>query len=155
MGGTKIIRALAFGLALAASGPSPAEGPPSLRERVEQKLAEAGPGVRFGLVVATEDGRELIAIAPDSRFIPASNTKMFTTAAAYATLPDVAGPDREGGAAVRLERGKGLRDVVLEGRGDARLSSRPDCVQNCLAALADAVADRVLAVGDVVGDDSL
>lgn len=155
MGGTKIIRALAFGLALAASAPSPAEGPPGLRERVEQKLAEAGPGVRFGLVVATEDGHELVAIAPDWRFIPASNTKMFTTAAAYATLPDVEGPDREGGAAVRLERGRGLRDVVLEGRGDARLSSRPDCVQNCLATLADAVADRVLAVGDVIGDDSL
>jgi D-alanyl-D-alanine carboxypeptidase/D-alanyl-D-alanine-endopeptidase (penicillin-binding protein 4) len=45
--------------------------------------------------------------------------------------------------------------VILTGRGDARLSSAPDCVANCLAALADAVAARTRRVGDVVGDDSL
>jgi D-alanyl-D-alanine carboxypeptidase/D-alanyl-D-alanine-endopeptidase (penicillin-binding protein 4) len=105
--------------------------------------------------VATEDGREIIAIAPDSRFIPASNTKMFTTAAAFATLQGVDGPDTDGGAAVRLEGRPGAPDVVLEGRGDARLSSRPDCVQDCLATLADAVAARTRIVRDVVGDDSL
>ena len=143
--------ALALGLAFAAS-PVAAQ---DLRQRVEAKLAEAGPGTRFGLVVATEDGREIVAIAPDSRFIPASNTKMFTTAAAFAALPGVDGPDSAGGAAVRLERGKGAPDVVLEGRGDARLSSRPDCAQNCLAALADAVAAETRTVGDVTGDDSL
>src|SRR5688572_18967228 len=60
-------------LALAAA-PAAAADPPTLRQRVEARLAEAGPGPRFGLVVATEDGRERIAIAPDSRFIPASNT---------------------------------------------------------------------------------
>ncbi|HEX8064489.1 MAG TPA: D-alanyl-D-alanine carboxypeptidase/D-alanyl-D-alanine-endopeptidase [Allosphingosinicella sp.] len=127
-----------------------------LRQRVEARLSEAGPGIRFGLVVATEDGREIVAIAPDSRFIPASNTKMFTTAAAYATLSGLEGPDEEGGAAVRLEAGgRGPPDVVLEGRGDARLSSRPDCVANCLAALADAIAAKARAVRDVIGDDSL
>jgi len=147
--------ALALGLALAAV-PAAADEPASLRQRVEAKLKEAGPGTRFGLVVATEDGREIVAIAPDSRFIPASNTKMFTTAAAFATLPGVDSPDLEGGAAVRLEsRGRGVPDVILEGRGDARLSSRPDCVQDCLAALADAVAAKTRAVGDVIGDDSL
>ena len=36
--------------------------------------------------------------------------------------------------------GKRAPDVVLEGHGDARLSSAPDCAVNCLAALADAVA---------------
>ena len=126
-----------------------------LQQRVEAKLKEAGPGTRFGLVVATEEGRELIAVAPDSRFIPASNTKMFTTAAAFASLPGLDGPDSEGGASVRLETGRlGVPDVILEGRGDARLSSRPDCVEDCLAALADAVAARTRRVGDVVGDDS-
>ncbi len=145
--------ALALGLAIVAAAPVAAQ---DLEQRVEAKLKEAGPGTRFGLVVATEDGRELVAIAPDSRFIPASNTKMFTTAAAYATLAGVDGPDGEGGAAVRLEAGgRGLPDVVLEGRGDARLSSRPDCILNCLAALADAVAAKTRAVRDVVGDDSL
>ncbi|HYW17678.1 MAG TPA: D-alanyl-D-alanine carboxypeptidase/D-alanyl-D-alanine-endopeptidase [Allosphingosinicella sp.] len=133
-----------------------ADGPQDLRQRVEAKLAQAGPGTRFGLVVATEDGRELVAIAPDSRFIPASNTKMFTTAAAFATLPGVDAPDSQGGAAVRIEpRGAGAPDVVLEGRGDARLSSSADCLHNCLAALADAVAAKTRTVRDVVGDDSL
>jgi D-alanyl-D-alanine carboxypeptidase/D-alanyl-D-alanine-endopeptidase (penicillin-binding protein 4) len=148
--------ALALGLALAAATPALADGPEDLQRRVEAKLKEAGPGTRFGLVVATEDGSELVAIAPDSRFIPASNTKMFTTAAAFATIPGVDRPDAVGGAAVRLETGRGrVPDVVLEGRGDARLSSRPDCLQDCLAALAVAVAAKTRIVRDVVGDDSL
>ena len=60
---------------------------------------------------------------------------MFTTAAAFWTL-DVASPDATGGASVRLEG----RDVVLEGHGDARLSSADDCKVDCLATLADAIA---------------
>jgi D-alanyl-D-alanine carboxypeptidase/D-alanyl-D-alanine-endopeptidase (penicillin-binding protein 4) len=153
--GRGVVR-IALALILVTASPAFAEDPPGLQQRVEAKLKEAGPGTRFGLVVATEDGSELIAVAPDSRFIPASNTKMFTTAAAFATLGGVDSPDLEGGAAVRLEdRGRIPPDVVLEGRGDARLSSRSDCVQDCLAALADAVAAKVKVVGDVVGDDSL
>jgi D-alanyl-D-alanine carboxypeptidase/D-alanyl-D-alanine-endopeptidase (penicillin-binding protein 4) len=148
--------ALAAGLFLTPAPSAAADGPADLQQRVEAKLKEAGPGTRFGLVVATEDGREIVAIAPESRFIPASNTKMFTTAAAFATLPALDAPDAEGGAAVRLEpAGRGVSNVVLEGRGDARLSSRPDCIENCLAALADAVAARTRRVGDVIGDDSL
>ena len=141
-------------LALALLVAAPVEGRTPLQARVEAKLAEAGPGARFGLVVATEDGRELIAIAPEQRFIPASNTKIFTTAAAFAALPDLDRPDIVGGAAVRLERDDaGRDDVVIEGNGDARLSSAPDCVANCLAALADAVAERTRTVDDVIGDD--
>ena len=132
----------------------------SLQQRVEAKLAEAGPGTRFGLVVATEDGRELIAIAPEARFIPASNTKMFTTAAAFATLADdvdgLRQPDTAGGASVRLEQhGRRPPVVVLKGHGDARLSSASNCVSNCLAALADAVAAKTRLVSDIVGDDTL
>ena len=143
-------------LLLASPPPAAAADPPTLQQRVEARLAEAGPGIRFGLVVATEEGRELVAVAPDARFIPASNTKMFTTAAAFATLPALDRPDEGGGAAVRLEAGaSGLPDVVLEGRGDARLSSRADCERDCLAELADAVAATTRRVGGVVGDDSL
>jgi D-alanyl-D-alanine carboxypeptidase/D-alanyl-D-alanine-endopeptidase (penicillin-binding protein 4) len=134
----------------------PAAGQVGLQERVEARLAEAGPGTRFGLVVATEDGREIIAIRPDERFIPASNTKMYTTAAAFETIEGLDRPDAEGGAAVRLDAVEGRApDVVLEGNGDARLSSAKDCVSNCLAALADAVAAKARVVGDVVGDDTL
>ncbi|HZF41921.1 MAG TPA: D-alanyl-D-alanine carboxypeptidase/D-alanyl-D-alanine-endopeptidase [Sphingomonadaceae bacterium] len=128
----------------------------TLQARVEATLAKAGPGVRFGLVVATAEGEELVAIAPDARFIPASNTKMFTTAAAFGTLGAVDRPDEAGGASVRLDReGRRVPDVVLTGGGDARLSSADDCVTNCLAALADAVAHETRLVGDVAGDDSL
>ena len=139
-------------LALAAIG-TPATAQP-LQERVERALEAASPGARFGLVVTTEDGRELVAINPDGRFIPASNTKILTTAAAFALLPGIDRPDVDGGATVRLERdGRGPPDVVLEGRGDAQLSSSPDCVIDCLGALADAIAARTRRVDDIIGDD--
>ena len=149
---TRLATAFALILALA---PLPATAQDGLQQRVESRLREAGPGTRFGLVVATEDGREIVAIAPDARFIPASNTKMFTTAAAFATLAALDRPDTAGGAAVGLETANGRApDVVLEGHGDARLSSAPDCAVNCLAALADAVAARTRLVRNVIGDDS-
>lgn len=126
----------------------PASAQSGLQAEVEAQLAQAGPGVRFGLLVVDSAGREIVAIRPDERFQPASTTKLVTTAAAFALLP-VNDPDASGGAAVRLEG----QDVVLEGHGDARLSSAPDCVVDCLATLADAVARRTRTVGDVIGDD--
>ncbi len=111
--------------------------------------AEVPEGARFGLYVTTLDGREVASVRADERFVPASNTKVFTTIAAFETL-DVDAPDVAGGAAVRLEG----RDVVLVGHGDARLSSANDCVTDCLATLADAVAARTRVVRDVIGDDS-
>jgi D-alanyl-D-alanine carboxypeptidase/D-alanyl-D-alanine-endopeptidase (penicillin-binding protein 4) len=144
--------ACAISISLAAAAPA-SQAP--LQARVEAALAAAGPGTRFGLVVASEDGRELVAIAPEGRFVPASTTKMFTTAAVFATLPGLGQPDAASGASVSLEYGTGtIPDVVLEGHGDARLSSAPGCVEDCLAALADAVAAKVRAVGDVIGDDT-
>jgi D-alanyl-D-alanine carboxypeptidase/D-alanyl-D-alanine-endopeptidase (penicillin-binding protein 4) len=141
-------------LALACEAPAQAQAP-TLQSRVEVKLAEAGPGTRFGLVVAADDGRELVSITPEGRFVPASTTKMFTTAAVFADLSGIDQPDAAGGASVLLERRGGAPpDVVLEGHGDARLSSAPDCVQDCLAALADAVAAKVRQVGNVIGDDT-
>lgn len=147
---SRFARPILFAFALAAASPAPAEQA-SLEERVGAALAEAPQGTRFGLVVATDDGRELIAVNPDGRFMPASNTKLLTTAAAFATLPGLDRPDAAGGAVVRLEG----RDVILVGHGDARLSSAADCVADCLAALADAVAARTRRVRHVIGDDSL
>lgn len=147
-------RAALFVVALGFAQPALAQD--SLQKRVEAALSQAGPGTRFGLVVTTADGRELVAIAPDDRFIPASNTKMFPTAATFALVPGLDQPDATGGAAVRLEkRGRGAPDVILTGNGDARLSSAADCTVNCLAALADAVAAKTRHVNDVIGDDSL
>lgn len=123
----------------------------TLTDRVEARLAEAGKGVRYGLVVTDMAGREIVAIRPDDRFIPASNTKILTTAAAFATMTKLDAPDAAGGASVRIEKG----DVILTGRGDARLSSAADCTEDCLVTLAGAVAARTKRVRDVVGDASL
>jgi serine-type D-Ala-D-Ala carboxypeptidase/endopeptidase (penicillin-binding protein 4) len=123
-------------------------GPTTLQQQVETRLAEMGPGTRFGLVVTDADGRELVAIAPTDRFIPASNTKMFTVAAAFATLKGLDQPDTDGSTSVRLNG----RDVVLTGRGDARLSSAPDCATDCLSTLADAIAAKTRRVRDITGE---
>ncbi|MFD1950418.1 D-alanyl-D-alanine carboxypeptidase/D-alanyl-D-alanine-endopeptidase [Sphingomonas arantia] len=135
----RLLLALASVLLAAASPPDP----------VAQALATAGPGTRIGLVAVDDTGREIVAIRPDDRFVPASNTKLFTTAAAFALL-DTQGPDTAGGATVRLEG----RGVVLTGHGDARLSSAADCITDCLIDLARAVAAKTRIVHDVVGDDS-
>jgi len=138
---------LLFAPLLLAAAPSP-EAPP-LDAAVEEAIESAGPGTRIGLVVLDEQGREVVAVRPDDRFVPASNTKMFTTAAAFDLL-ETASPDAAGGASVRLEG----QDVVLSGHGDARLSSAEDCVSNCLVELARAVAARTRTVGNVIGDDT-
>src|ERR1044072_1251224 len=105
---------VALVVALCASPPAFAQG--SLQRRVEAALAGAPAGTRFGLVVMAEDGRELVAINADNRFIPASNTKRLPTAAASANLPALDRPDAAGGASVRLDRGGGgVPDVVLTG----------------------------------------
>lgn len=75
---------LVFALACAAiPAPAAAAAPPpvppsvpaaSLRDQVETVLATAPGGTRFGLLVTAADGREIVAINADARFIPASNT---------------------------------------------------------------------------------
>ncbi|UYY77901.1 D-alanyl-D-alanine carboxypeptidase/D-alanyl-D-alanine-endopeptidase [Sphingomonas sp. R1] len=127
---------------------APACAQASLQAEVEAQLARAAPGTRFGMLVVDAAGREVVAVRPDDRFVPASTTKLVTTAAAFALLP-VNEPDAAGGAVVRVEG----RDVVLEGHGDSRLSSAAECLTDCLATLADAVAARTHEVGDVIGDD--
>lgn len=139
---------LAAALALA---PLPALAQPA-SDVVTPIFAEAGPGTRWGVVVADATGREIVAVNPEGRFMPASNTKLYTTAAALWAEARGEGPRLdESGATVRLEGG----DVVLTGRGDARLSGAPGCVANCLAALADAIAAKARRVRDVVGDAAL
>lgn len=133
---------------------APADPAPApLLVTVEQKLAEAPAGSRFGVLVTTLDGEVLLSIAPDQRFIPASNTKMFTTAVGYAQLPLLQQTAK--GTGVRLETGAGgATDVVLHGRGDPLLSSADDCKTDCLQTLADAVAAKTRRVRNIVGDDS-
>ena len=147
--------ALALALLLApAHARTPTDPAPApLLTTVEQKLAEAPAGSRFGVLVTTLEGEILVSIAPDQRFIPASNTKMFTTAIGYAQLPALQQAAK--GTGVRLEPSTaGATDVVLHGRGDPLLSSAEDCKTDCLQTLADAVAAKTRRVRNIVGDDS-
>ncbi len=77
------------GAALAQSRqPAPTSANPvTLEQRVRAVLAAAPQGTRFGLLVTRADGSVVVAIDPDQRFIPASNTKLFTTALALARCP--------------------------------------------------------------------
>jgi D-alanyl-D-alanine carboxypeptidase/D-alanyl-D-alanine-endopeptidase (penicillin-binding protein 4) len=128
---------------------------PTLADRVTAILSQAPTGTRYGVIVTDMDGHDLLAMAPDQRFIPGSVTKIFTTATAWAHLAALdAAPS---GALVRLEpvRKRGRNDVILMGRADARLSSADDCRIDCLATLADAIAAKTRRVHDVIGDDSV
>ncbi|WP_066664981.1 MULTISPECIES: D-alanyl-D-alanine carboxypeptidase/D-alanyl-D-alanine endopeptidase [unclassified Sphingomonas] len=143
------MRAALVLVALALAAPALAQDAPPLRDRVAAEFAKAPFGARFGLVVSDGTGREIVAIRPDERFIPASNTKIVTTAAAWWAMPDaMVAPDSTGGAAVRIEG----KDVILTGRGDARLSSAADCVTNCLSQLANAIAAGIRRVRNITGD---
>lgn len=115
-------------------------------------LAEAGPGTRWGMVATDAQGREIIAINPENRFIPASNTKIYTTAAAlWRQTADAGQQTDEHGTRVYIAG----TDAVLEGRGDPGMSAAPGCVADCLATLADAVAVRTRRIRDVIGDATL
>jgi D-alanyl-D-alanine carboxypeptidase, serine-type, PBP4 family len=129
----------------------------------------------WGIAVAKMDGTRIFALNAGQFFHPASNAKLFTTAAAVALLgPEatvttkvtaMSPPDKEG----VLVTG-GLR---LMGAGDANLSGRtlpyvPPALRpnpappeadplRYVEAMADQVAKTGLKVvqGDIVGDDSL
>ncbi len=141
----------------------------------------AGPGVaraHWGIDVVGLDGTPIYSMNEGQYFQPASNAKLFTTAAALALL----GANKTFETRVLVEgvlNGSALAgDVVLVGGGDANLSGRtlpyvppalrPKPVAGAppvpevdplryLAEMADQVAATGLKVvnGDVVGDDTL
>lgn len=128
-----------------------------LEQEVAAILDDAGAGTRWGLLVADANGNQLLAINPDGRFMPASNTKLFTTAAALWSMAQGDVPaDFGGGATVQLIPAghAAVPDVLLSGHGDASLSGAPDCIIDCLFMLADAVAGRTREVRNIVGDST-
>lgn len=134
-------------------GAAAAQPAPPLLPVVEAILAQGPAGTRYGVMVTTLEGEPLLAINPDGRFIPASNTKLFVTAAAFSNLSALEAEAT--GTGVRLEpAGPGLVDVVLQGRGESQLASGPGCTTACLQTLADAVAAQTRRVRHIVGDDS-
>ena len=141
----------------------------ALAKRIESLLAQ--PDVARGFwgikIVDEATGRVLYEHDADRLFTPASNTKLVTTAAAFALV----GPQHIFRTTLETNgvldsHGRVTGDLVLVGRGDPNLSGRtlpytgkteraktPDYY---LQELADQVVARGVKVidGDIVGDDS-
>jgi len=117
-------------------------------------------------VVDLDTGKALYSQNSDQLFLPASNTKLFTTAAALA----IAGPDYRFHTTVEAEgkiddNGRLLGDLVIVGRGDPNISGRtlPYALKTqrtlphtqILEEMADQVARHGLKIvdGDLIGDD--
>lgn len=157
-------------LALLWVGPfATAASKPSLQQRIDQILAQ--PEVARGFwgieIVSLPSGKVLYARNEHKLFTPASNTKLFTTAAALALI----GPDYRFRTTVEstgtLDKyGRLTGDLILVGRGDPNLSGRilPYNLHTerdsqpikVLTNLADELVGKGLKFvdGDVVADDS-
>ena len=101
--------------------------PAPLAGQIETILAQPDVGRGFwGIeVVSLKDGRTLYALNSDKLFTPASNTKLFTTAATLALI----GPDYKFKTTVETagavdKYGRLVGDLMLVGRGDPNLSGR-------------------------------
>ncbi len=143
-------------------------GPRGLDRRIESILgsSEARRGFWGIEVVRASDGKILYARDPDHLFLPASNMKLFTTAAALEKL----GPDFVFRTTVesdaRPDPDGRVGDLYLVGRGDPNLSGRvlpyrlkTERGQPADAAL-ESLADQIVSegihevIGNVVADDS-
>jgi serine-type D-Ala-D-Ala carboxypeptidase/endopeptidase (penicillin-binding protein 4) len=118
-------------------------------------------------VVDLETGKALYSQNSDQLFLPASNAKLFTTAAALS----IAGPNYRFRTTVEADgkiddNGRLLGDLVIVGRGDPNISGRvlpyalktqrlPPHTQ-ILEEMADQVARNGLKIvdGDLIGDDT-
>ena len=108
-----------------AADSSAAKKAKALEKKIDAILADPDLGRAFwGVsVLSLRDGKTIYALNSDKLFAPASNTKLFTTAAALAVL----GPDYKFRTTVETSApvdkyGRIAGDVVLVGRGDPNLS---------------------------------
>ncbi|HEY6968199.1 MAG TPA: D-alanyl-D-alanine carboxypeptidase, partial [Candidatus Angelobacter sp.] len=130
----------------------------------QPQLASAEWGID---VLDLQTGKAIYSLNPDHLFLPASNVKLLTTAAALA----LAGPDYRFHTTVETtgklgSDGRLLGDLVIVGRGDANISGRVLPYQlktervspptQALEELADQIVSKGIKVveGDIVGDDT-
>jgi serine-type D-Ala-D-Ala carboxypeptidase/endopeptidase (penicillin-binding protein 4) len=167
------IRRACFGLLLCAlltpAAQADSHKHANLKKKVEKILAQPDLGRGFwGIeITSVKTGKVLCSVNADKMFTPASNTKLFTTAAALAMI----GPDYKFRTTVETsgsldKYGRLSGDLVLVGRGDPNLSGRElpynthtqrdaDAVR-VLEKLADELAQKGVKYvdGDIVADDS-
>lgn len=170
-----IVLLLASPLLAAPGDPAPAgqsrgqSDDPALQARIAAVLSS--PDLARGFwgidVFSLPTGKTLFAQNADKLFTPASNTKLFTTAAALALI----GPDYKFLTTVETtgtldHYGRLNGDILLVGRGDPNLSGRElpydlktkrndDSIQ-AFEALADTLVQKGVKFidGDIIGDDS-
>ena len=160
---------LAWLVCLVCVAQSPAASRKTLQKRIAAVLSR--PELERGYwgmeVISLASGKVLYEQNSDKLFIPASNTKLFTTAAALALI----GPDHRFVTTVETgnqidANGRMTGDLRLVGRGDPNLSGRvlPYASQSkrgdnpvrALEDLADTVVHKGLksVSGDIIGDDT-
>src|SRR6266480_3827885 len=162
----RILICMVFALPLHAAARKPHV---SLKKQIETILSQ--PDLSRGFwgieITSVTNGKVLYSLNSDKLFTPASNTKLFTTAAALALI----GPDYKFRTTIETngsldKYGRLSGDVVLIGRGDPNLSGRElpynthtqrdaDAVR-VLEKLADELAQKGVKYvdGDIVADDS-
>jgi serine-type D-Ala-D-Ala carboxypeptidase/endopeptidase (penicillin-binding protein 4) len=139
-----------------------------LRQAVPRILAD--PAVRsahWGISVVSMTGAPLYTLNDGQLFNPASNAKLFTTAAAYALLPTALTYTTVASSTVPVGPGGEIRgDITLFGVGDPNMSGRTipyglktERNGSPVAALEE-MADQIVShgvhaiTGDIVGDDT-
>lgn len=138
----------------------------SLQRRIAGLLS--GPSsAHWGISVVALNGRPIYSLNDSQAFNPASNVKLFTTAAAFALLPGNLTFTTSAFAQGPISPGGKLQgDLVLLGAGDATISGRtipydgrterPNPPLAALEKMADEIAGRGIRSisGDIVGDDT-
>jgi D-alanyl-D-alanine carboxypeptidase/D-alanyl-D-alanine-endopeptidase (penicillin-binding protein 4) len=169
-----LIATLALPAPVLGQSKQPATTPPhsvptSLSRTIEGILADpAVARAHWGISVVALDGHPIYAYNDGQSFAPASNAKLFTTAAAFAVFAPDAHFITKAVARGTLDPGGTLHgDIVLKGTGDPSISGRawpytgkterPNPPLQALEEMADQIAKAGIVhkvTGRVVGDDT-